>query len=494
MKLKLKPILFASILSLLVYFPVFLHLDSYPIILWDESRLAVNAVEMTQSHNFITPTFEGAPDMWNTKPPFLIWLQAGSMKLFGYNELAVRFPSALSALILSLIIAFFAYKLTRNWVTFFATALALVTSEGFIAIHIARTGDYDALLAFFSTLSTLFIFLMTEEEIPSRKNMYLYCFFVSMLFMVLTKASQGMLLLPAYAVYIFIRRQFKWIVSNKHTYIGLLIFLAGVFLYYFLRELDNPGYLKATWFNDYWGRYTTDADGSTHRYFYIDLLFNQGYSYWYSAILLSGLFAFVTKNQLLKRGLTFLIICAICIITFLTISKTNGKQYISAFYPLGSILVGIIAGLLYEGLINVLEIQKVFYKIGISILLTGFIFLNPYCNIIRQNISIQNRIVMFDEKIGQYINEESQKLGKSRPVLMVNPHYNACLLYYQEVLKSKGYNYTIRWSLPDSSYDCAGKTIILANTEVRDYFASRYEIEVMRQQGDFMTIFVKSKK
>jgi 4-amino-4-deoxy-L-arabinose transferase-like glycosyltransferase len=35
------------------------------------------------------------PDLGNTKPPLLNWLQALSMAVFGLSELAVRLPSLL---------------------------------------------------------------------------------------------------------------------------------------------------------------------------------------------------------------------------------------------------------------------------------------------------------------------------------------------------------------------------------------------------------------
>ena len=41
-----------------VLFLQFYHLGELPIVQWDESRLAVNAAEMSQSNNFLISTFE----------------------------------------------------------------------------------------------------------------------------------------------------------------------------------------------------------------------------------------------------------------------------------------------------------------------------------------------------------------------------------------------------------------------------------------------------
>ncbi len=41
------------ILAILVYMPIFGHLDTLPIRIWDESRLAINAFEMYKNGDFI---------------------------------------------------------------------------------------------------------------------------------------------------------------------------------------------------------------------------------------------------------------------------------------------------------------------------------------------------------------------------------------------------------------------------------------------------------
>ena len=87
------------VLVILIYIPVFSHLDTLPIQLWDESRLAINAYEMHHFGQYLVTHFDGLPDLWNTKPPLLIWMQVFWMKIIGVNEIALRLPSALAALL-----------------------------------------------------------------------------------------------------------------------------------------------------------------------------------------------------------------------------------------------------------------------------------------------------------------------------------------------------------------------------------------------------------
>ena len=139
------------LIALLISVPIFGHLDTLPIRIWDESRLAVNANEMQKDGDFIVTHFYGQPDMWNTKPPLMIWLQAFFMKTIGAGELAVRLPSALAAFFTSItLLVFF-----RRYISFWfgsISVMILVTSSGYIGLHASRTGDYDTLLTLFTTL------------------------------------------------------------------------------------------------------------------------------------------------------------------------------------------------------------------------------------------------------------------------------------------------------------------------------------------------------
>ena len=59
---------------------------------WDEINFAESAREMIVSGNYskVQINFQG---FWE-KPPLFIWMQVVSMKIFGVNEFAARFPNA----------------------------------------------------------------------------------------------------------------------------------------------------------------------------------------------------------------------------------------------------------------------------------------------------------------------------------------------------------------------------------------------------------------
>lgn len=99
-----KPELLITLLSLLFFIP---FLGTTPLFDWDEINFAECAREMIETGNYSTVTINYQP-FWE-KPPLFIWMQVLSMKFFGINEFAARFPNAICGLI-TLIILFRAGK------------------------------------------------------------------------------------------------------------------------------------------------------------------------------------------------------------------------------------------------------------------------------------------------------------------------------------------------------------------------------------------------
>ena len=95
--MSIRPLIGFLLVLLVVSIPIFSHLGEFPMQIWDESRLANNAIEMYETGNPIVVTYNYLPEMWSTKPPLMIWLQVLSLKAFGLNDLAFRLPSAFAA-------------------------------------------------------------------------------------------------------------------------------------------------------------------------------------------------------------------------------------------------------------------------------------------------------------------------------------------------------------------------------------------------------------
>ncbi len=247
MKLKFSHGLF--IMLLLVAVPIFGHLDELPIQLWDESRLIENALEMNHNGNYIVTKFAGQPDMWNTKPPFLIWLQVICIKLLGMNELAVRLPSALAALATCLLIYWLlAKKFKAPWLGVISCVI-LVSSAGYVRMHGTRSADYDSMLTLFITACSIYYYLYLEEA----KGKYLTYTIVCLILACLTKGIAGLMVTPALLLYTLYKKKLLVLLKDKRFYAGLAGFGIFVLGYYLLREHYNPGYIQAVQDNELGG-------------------------------------------------------------------------------------------------------------------------------------------------------------------------------------------------------------------------------------------------
>lgn len=92
--------LIIALLGAVLFIP---YLGAVHLFDWDEINFAECAREMLVSNNFNAVTINFEP-FWE-KPPLFIWMQALSMKVFGVNEFAARFPNAICGIIS--LIAFF---------------------------------------------------------------------------------------------------------------------------------------------------------------------------------------------------------------------------------------------------------------------------------------------------------------------------------------------------------------------------------------------------
>jgi 4-amino-4-deoxy-L-arabinose transferase-like glycosyltransferase len=104
----------------------------------DEPRYASIARDMQETGDYITPRLYGKP--WFEKPPLYYWGAALSFKFLGVSETSTRLPSAVSALLATLALAWLALRLygaeTARWLL-----VLLPTTVGMIGFSHAAATD-----------------------------------------------------------------------------------------------------------------------------------------------------------------------------------------------------------------------------------------------------------------------------------------------------------------------------------------------------------------
>ena len=322
-----------SVLPLfLIVAALFLYWDaaSVPVVLWDESRNIVNALEMRASGWSLVTTFGFEPDHWNSKPPLLIWLMTGSLALFGPVEWALRVPVMLASLGTLALTFIFARRFTGSRsVALFACAVLLL-SPGFFAGHGARTADYDALLTFFTTAYLFLLFIAFSRATPRRSTVVVAGLAIAGA--VLTKSSAGLLPGAGVFLYLLVTARFGRVVREPLYWVMALVAVAPVALFYVAREIAAPGYLQAVQFNEFSGRFGQTLIGREEPlWFYVrDML--RG---WFVA---APLMAVAPLGWSRVRGKSrLLLIYCLCVslgvIAVLSVASTKLPHYALPAYP-----------------------------------------------------------------------------------------------------------------------------------------------------------------
>ncbi|MSR56134.1 MAG: glycosyltransferase family 39 protein [Planctomycetaceae bacterium] len=166
--------------------------------LWDddETFFAEVAREMHERDDLIVPWFN--QKLFAHKPPFMYWMMIGAYRVFGVNEFAARFPSALFGLATVLLVWRLGRMLYSPRVGFWA-AVVLATSLNFAVI--ARAATSDAELTFFCTLAIYFFVRGSALNQSSWRTFALA--YASMGVAVLVKGPIGVLL-PASVLGLFL--------------------------------------------------------------------------------------------------------------------------------------------------------------------------------------------------------------------------------------------------------------------------------------------------
>jgi 4-amino-4-deoxy-L-arabinose transferase-like glycosyltransferase len=144
-----------------LYVCYFSHLGAIGFVGPDEPRYAWIARDMAETGDWITPRLYGKP--WFEKPPLYYWGAAISFKLFGVSEAAARLPSAISALLATLAMAWLAWRIygaeTARWLL-----LLLPTTVGMIGFSHAAAMD----MPFSATLTVAMVCVAVVLRLPSE--------------------------------------------------------------------------------------------------------------------------------------------------------------------------------------------------------------------------------------------------------------------------------------------------------------------------------------
>lgn len=377
-----KPNYYLLLILLFAATLVFWKLGSHDLSEWDEARNGVNACEMYHNKDFVNLYYAHDLDTWNAKPPLMIWLIAICYKLFGFNEFALRLPSAIST-ILFFIIFYRLVAILENKVTAFLSCLVLLSCKAVIGFHVGISGDFDALLMLFLMLSAYHFIQYTDYG--KTRAVYLAALFTGFAFY--TKGTAALLFIPGLLLYALLKGKGKAILQNRHTWYASMLFLciAGTWALLILlygKTSDHSVYgtknaLEIMLVHDTYRRLTSSSFDVMQQvkpdYFFFFTTLDSRMNLWnylfYISILIGVASLYRNRNKMFRyiadpsNGMALLSACiTIPMAIILTFAVNKHAWYLAPFY---SFLAFIIA----RGVMYLAQKSKAVYLMVIALFL-----------------------------------------------------------------------------------------------------------------------------
>jgi 4-amino-4-deoxy-L-arabinose transferase-like glycosyltransferase len=488
-----QPHLIGIALLPLIYLMLILKVGSHPILMWDESRLAINAAEMDQNGNWLVTHFGGEPDMWNTKPPFVIWLEVLSLRLFGYSEVAFRLPTVVASVTTAgLVYTFVYHQLKSVWGGIFSVVI-LITAFGYNDHHAARTGDYDAILTLWMTVAGFSFFRYMEE-----KELTAFAWTVAALILaVLTKGIAGLFWLPAFLLYAIFRRRLWWLLRRPEMYVGAITAILVVLSYYLAREYYNPGYLKAVSENELGGRLLTTLEQHLQPWdWYILNMYEKKFVPWVLVIPFS--FVFVWRYSSSSEQRNFTIFAGLVIVSHLIIISSSATKlywYDIPIYPLASIIVALSLGMVAQSVVAWQQVRESKRSaIFAGLLFTMAVITAPVLRMYdRISEMYSGRHTNYTLVYGRQIKSMATITPELTDYIVYSGlGYNASMIYYTiAARKMYGHHVTIKYKHQIGDLK-AGDLVMACGEEDKAAITARFNTMVLVQEGLCTTWLLQS--
>jgi 4-amino-4-deoxy-L-arabinose transferase-like glycosyltransferase len=504
-----------ALLLLASYFVLFLNLGRGAIRQWDESSLAVNALEMSRRGEVIVKYLDGEPDLVNTKPPLLIWIIAGLMRLLGPNELALRLPSALSALFTVLVVSCFSATVSGHRLAALLTGLVLLTAIGFTGEHVARHGDYDAMLVLWVTVYALAYFKYLHEVEGGPRHRHLAWATGGLVLAVMTKGVAGLLVLPGLMLYTAWRRQLGRVLATPAVWLAAVAATTAIVGYYGLREALGPGYWQAVVRNELTGRLMEVVPGGTERgsLYYLDDMVLYRFVPWIYVLPLSWVIAWRSEERAVRHFGAFSLIYVCCYLAIISASKSKFRWYDAPVYPIAAAIIGIAVAAILELLwIYVSPFLRSRIKSGRALVLgkgvlagvmvaalCGYPYVrNAYHEVYEAGIPFRDNDKAVTDAAQAYkayyreLAAADLDLG-TKPLTVVNGHrYNLPLLFYTEVAELRGrYSLRVEWRQPSDVTFTDGDILISCDVPIGAKIRERYIVTTVHRSASCETLVVE---
>jgi len=331
-----------------LYVCYFSHLGAIGFVGPDEPRYAWIARDMAETGDWVTPHLYGKP--WFEKPPLYYWGAAICFKLFGVSEVAARLPSAISALLATIAMAWLAWctygSHTARWLL-----LLLPTTVGMIGFSHAAATDmpFSAMLTIAMVCAAVIVGLVPERssregaqraaplrnepDAAPRRWLALISFGFFLGLAVLAKGPAGIVLCGG-AVLFWAQFTKRWpdVLRLLHP-AAIAAFCSTALPWYILVARRNPDFLRIFIIEHNFKRYLTpEFQHIQPLWFYGPIIFLSVLPWSFLGVL--GLIDLLRRNLLAKKSIFWFLVswCAFTMF-FFTISQSKLPGYVLPAVP-----------------------------------------------------------------------------------------------------------------------------------------------------------------
>ncbi len=355
-------------LLLLCLFLFFWRLGIPPLFDLDEALYVSCARQMVLRGDMVTPRLNSHPlgrpnevtSPFYEKPIMVYWAPAFSMKIFGISELAARIPSAMAALLTTLIV----YLAGRRWFSRNAGLFAAaVYASCPMTIADARQMTTDGLLTLWFSLAMFSFWEITQpsKNTPAQQSVLpTLLFWISCGLAMLSKGVVG-ILLPSIVIIIYgianhkLNPEYKldWqhIISRLKIPIGILILIALVLPWHILiwkaggHDAQGRTFVQEYLLRQHIGRFRgldTVHNAPSYTFFAYFLIGFFPWSCFTSAAFKASKYLYSGGDESIsgRKFHFFLLVWFWTIFIFFSLGAAKLPTYIVPLYPAAALMVG----------------------------------------------------------------------------------------------------------------------------------------------------------
>jgi 4-amino-4-deoxy-L-arabinose transferase-like glycosyltransferase len=318
------------------------------------------------------------------------------------------------------------------------------------------------------------------------------------------KGIQGLMPVGGLFFFALFTKNLLPLLKNKHTYIGILLFILLIGGFYFARESVEPGYLKAVWHNEAGGRFLTVLEEHSGGFWYYwDFIRDIQFPAFVWLLPVCFVFNLLFKNKEARKANLYLGLLAVFYFIMISISKTKLEWYSLPLIPFFASIIGLALSQIYffvsEKWILISAKRNKDSKNSIFVLKTLMLaiilslFYNPYVEIVKHNLAAkedENNVAYYSRVNLMKMIADKESQNRYKELSYIIEERTQLDFFYHYYMKDRGIQIKVK---PFADLK-VGDYVQVNNPETLEKIQQHYETE----ETDFLVqsriLLLKSEK